>query len=179
MNPAEEIVAIVNEHNQVIGAVPRREMRAQKLLHRASFILVFNARGELYVQRRTMTKDIYPGRYDPATGGVVLAGESYEENAARELAEELGIRDVALQSHGDFYFADADVKVWGRVFSCCYDGELQLQAEEVESVLMMTLGQILEPESPDDFASDSLAAMRHYVKQADKIMSDAKRINLA
>ena len=162
MNPAEETVAIVNEHNHVIGAVPRKEMRAHKLPHRASFILVFNARGELYVQRRTMTKDIYPGRYDPATGGVVLAGESYEENAARELAEELGIRDVALQAHGDFYFADADVKVWGRVFSCCYDGELTLQAEEVERVSMMTLEQILQHEKPDDFASDSLAAMRHY-----------------
>lgn len=161
MSSAEEIVAIVNEHNEVIGAVPRREMRANKLPHRASFILVFNARGALYVQRRTMTKDIYPGRYDPATGGVVLADESYEENAARELAEELGIRDIALQSHGDFYFADADVKVWGRVFSCCYDGELQLQAEEVESVSLMTLEQILQHEQTECFASDSLAAVRH------------------
>lgn len=165
MNPAEEIVAIVNEHNHVIGAVPRREMRAHKLPHRASFILVFNTRGELYVQRRTMTKDIYPGRYDPATGGVVLAGESYEENAARELAEELGIRDIALQSHGDFYFADADVKVWGRVFSCCYDGALELQVEEVESFSMMTLEQILQRESLDDFALDSFAAVRHYAQQ--------------
>ncbi len=162
MSSADEIVAIVDEHNQVIGAVPRQEMRAHKLPHRASFILVFNAHGELYVQRRTMTKDIYPGRYDPATGGVVLAGESYEENAARELAEELGICDAALQSHGDFYYADADVKVWGRVFSCCYEGELQLQAEEVESVSMMTLEDILQHESSNEFASDSLAAVRHF-----------------
>lgn len=165
MNPAEEIVALVNECNQVIDAVPRREMRAQKLPHRASFILVFNACGALYVQRRTMTKDIYPGRYDPATGGVVLADESYEENAARELAEELGICDVALQAHGDFYFADADVKVWGRVFSCRYDGELTLQAEEVESVSMMTLEQILRHKNPEEFASDSLAAVLQYARQ--------------
>jgi isopentenyldiphosphate isomerase len=163
MNSAEEIVALVDEHNQVVGAAPRREMRARKLPHRASFILVFNARGELYVQRRTMTKDIYPGRYDPATGGVVLAGESYEENAVRELAEELGIHDVPLQSHGDFYFADADVKVCGRVFSCQYDGKVILQAEEVESVSLMTLEQILQSESPGAFASDSLAAVRCYV----------------
>lgn len=165
MNLAEEIVAIINEHNQVIGAVPRREMRAHNLPHRASFVLVFNPRSELYVQRRTMAKDIYPGRYDPATGGVVLAGESYEDNATRELAEELGIHNVALQSHSDFYFADADVKVWGRVFSCCYEGELTLQVEEVESVSMMTLAQILQHENPDEFASDSLTAVRHYVQQ--------------
>lgn len=168
MNPAEEIVIIVNDQNEAVGAVQRQEMRAHKLPHRASFILVFNERDEVYVQRRTLTKDIYPGRYDPATGGVVLTNESYEDNAVRELAEELGIRHVPLQAHGDFYFADADVKVWGRVFSCRYDGPLELQAEEVESVSLMTLAQILEHISPHEFASDSLAAVKHFVQSVSK-----------
>src|SRR5262245_25954953 len=91
MNAAEEIVAIVDAQNTVIGAVPRREMRAKNLLHRSTYILVCNSRGELYVQKRTLTKDVFPGYYDPATGGVVLAGESYEQGAVRELEEEMGI----------------------------------------------------------------------------------------
>src|SRR5262247_4252399 len=120
MSPADEIVAIVDEHNNVVGAAPRREMRAQRLPHRSTYILVFNSQGALYVQKRTMTKDVFPGYYDPAAGGVVLAGESYEEGARRELYEEMGIRDVPLTYLFDFCFEDERSRVWGRVFACVY-----------------------------------------------------------
>jgi isopentenyldiphosphate isomerase len=76
MLPADEIVTIVDAHNNVVGSAPRWEMRAKRLPHRSTYILVFNSQGELFVQKRTMTKDVFPGYYDPATGGVVLAGES-------------------------------------------------------------------------------------------------------
>ena len=56
-------------------------MRTERLPHRCSYILVFNSRGELWVQKRTMIKDIYPGYWDPAAGGVMQVGESYEESA--------------------------------------------------------------------------------------------------
>jgi isopentenyldiphosphate isomerase len=103
MSAADEIVVIVDEHNNVVGAAPRRQMRAQRLPHRSTYILVFNAQGALYVQKRTMTKDVFPGYYDPAAGGVVLAGESYEASAQRELYEEMGIRDVPLTPLFTFY----------------------------------------------------------------------------
>src|SRR5437762_3867127 len=103
MSAADEIVVIVDEHNKVVGAARRREMRAKRLPHRSTYILVFNSQGELYVQKRTTTKDVFPGYYDPATGGVVLAGESYEESAKRELAEVLGIHDVPLTPLFTFY----------------------------------------------------------------------------
>ena len=73
-NPAEELVEIVDRDNHVIGAVTRRIMRQQGLIHRATYILVFNDRGELYIQKRTITKDIYPGYWDVAAGGVVMRG---------------------------------------------------------------------------------------------------------
>ena len=112
----EEIVTIVDEKNRVVGAAPRSRMRADGLPHRATYILVFNDEGELFVQKRTTGKDIYPGYYDVATGGVVLAGESYEDAAERELVEELGITGVRLRGHFDFFHEDAGNRVWGRVF---------------------------------------------------------------
>ncbi|MCW5208454.1 NUDIX hydrolase, partial [Desulfobulbus sp. US2] len=69
--PGEEIVQIVDEHNRELGELPRRLMREQRLIHRASYILVFNAVGELFIQKRTTTKDVYPGYWDVAAGGVV------------------------------------------------------------------------------------------------------------
>jgi isopentenyldiphosphate isomerase len=163
MGAADEIVTIVDEHNQVVGAAPRREMRAKNLPHRSTYVLVFNARGELYVQKRTTSKDVFPGYYDPAAGGVVLAGESYEQGAVRELAEEMGIRDVPLTWLFDFYFTDERTRVWGGAFSCVYDGELVLQEEEVEGVTLMTVEELLRRSQSEAFTPDGLYVLRRYL----------------
>jgi isopentenyldiphosphate isomerase len=165
MNPADEIVAIVDEQNNVIGSASRREMRAKRLLHRSTYILVFNAKGELYVQKRTMTKDVFPGYFDPATGGVVLAGENYEESAMRELAEEMDIREVPLTFLFDFYFEDERSRVWGRAFSCVYDGKIVPQVEEVEYVEMMTTDDILRRTETEQFTPDGLLVVRRYLAE--------------
>ena len=162
MNPADEIVAIVDARNTVIGAAPRWEMRARNLLHRSTYILVFNSQGQIYVQKRTMSKDVFPGYYDPATGGVVLAGESYEQGAVRELEEEMGIRHVPLTQLFDFYFAAQRTRVWGGVFSCVYDGPLTLQEEEVESVSLMTLDAISRRGQVELFTPDGLYVVQRY-----------------
>jgi len=165
MGAADEVVTIVDEYNTVVGSAPRREMRARNLPHRSTYILVFNARGELYVQKRTLSKDVFPGYYDPATGGVVLAGESYEQGAVRELAEEMGIRDVPLTWLFDFYFTDERTRVWGGTFSCVYDGPLVLQEEEVESVTLMTPEEILRRAETELFTPDGLYVVRRYLEQ--------------
>jgi 8-oxo-dGTP pyrophosphatase MutT (NUDIX family) len=134
-NPTDEIIQIVDRANRITGECPRSVMRAQRLIHRACFILVFNGRGELFVQKRTMTKDLYPGHWDIAAGGVVLAGESYEASARRELAEELGIMGVSLDFRFDAYYEDPDNRVWGRIFTCIHDGPFSLQAEEILSLI--------------------------------------------
>jgi 8-oxo-dGTP pyrophosphatase MutT (NUDIX family) len=163
MGAADEIVALVDGRNQVIGSAPRREMRARNLPHRSTYILVFNSRGQLYVQKRTMTKDIFPGYYDPATGGVVLAGESYEESAIRELEEEMGIRHVPLIRLFDFYFSDSHSRVWGGAFTCTYDGPLTLQEEEVEHVELMTIDELLQRAETEPFTPDGLYVVKRYV----------------
>ncbi len=70
----DEIIQIVDADNVETGTARRSTMRAQRLIHRASFILVFNHKDELFLQKRTMHKDLYPGAWDIAAGGVVLAG---------------------------------------------------------------------------------------------------------
>ncbi|MGH8006476.1 MAG: NUDIX hydrolase YfcD [Candidatus Binatia bacterium] len=162
MGAADEIVTIVDEHNNVVGTAPRREMRAQNLPHRSTYILVFNARGELYMQKRTMTKDVFPGSYDPAAGGVVLAGETYEQGATRELEEEMGIRGVPLTWLFDFYFENEHTRVWGGAFSCMYDGEIVLQEEEVESGAFMTIEDMLRRAAIEPFTPDGLYVLQQY-----------------
>ena len=162
---ADEVVTIVDDHNEVVGSAPRREMRARGLPHRSTYILVFNSRGEIFVQKRTPTKDVYPSYHDPAAGGVVLAGESYEACAARELEEELGIRGVPLRRHFDFYLADEGVRVWGRVFSCVYDGPLVLQEEEIESGSFTPVDELLRRARREPFTPDGMYVVCRYLDE--------------
>lgn len=165
MNPQDEIVLIVDRNNKETGSAPRHEMRAKGLLHRACYILVFNSRDELFVQKRTMSKDIYPGYYDVAAGGVVLAGESYDESARRELAEELGIRNIALTSHFVFFYDAGKNQVWGRVYSCIHDGGLTLQAEEVESGFFAAPEDVLALSKKEPFTPDGIYVLKRYLEE--------------
>ena len=167
MDPGDEIVAIVDEDNHVVGSAARREMRARRLPHRSTYILVFNSRGEVYVQKRTRTKDVFPGYYDPAAGGVVLAGESYLEGALRELEEEMGIRGVPLESLFEFFHEDANSRVWGAAFRCVYDGAVTLQEEEVESGAFMAVEEVFEAAAAQPFTPDGLYVLRRYADTVD------------
>jgi isopentenyldiphosphate isomerase len=163
MGSAEELVIIVDEENNEIGAVQRREMRAGRLTHRATYILVFNSKGELYVQKRTLNKDVYPGYYDVAAGGVVLAGETYEEGARRELAEELGISGTPLKALFNFYHEDEHIRLWGEAFSCVYDGELVLQAEEIANGKFMQIDEVLRLAELELFTPDCLYVLQRHL----------------
>lgn len=139
-------------------------MRAKGLTHRATYILVFNSKGELFIQKRTATKDIYPGYYDIAAGGVVLADESYEDSAQRELFEELGIKPP-LVFHFDNYYADNNNKVWGRIFSCVHDGPMTLQKEEVESGLFLYPDKVLKMSKKEPFCPDGIIILQKFLSQ--------------
>ncbi|MCB0913776.1 MAG: NUDIX hydrolase, partial [Propionibacteriaceae bacterium] len=71
----DELIALYDEHGHPSGAAPRSRMRAENLRHGATAVVVRNSSGQVYVHRRTPTKDVYPGRRDFAAGGVIGAGE--------------------------------------------------------------------------------------------------------
>lgn len=169
MSAGDEIVLIVDELNREIAHVPRRVMREGGLIHRACYILVFNKNREIFVQKRTMTKDIYPGYLDVATGGVVLAGESYELSAKRELAEELGVHKASLTSHFDFYHDADGNRVWGRVFSCTAEGPFVLQAEEVEDGFFIGVEEVQSLTEIEKFTPDGLMVLNRFMAECNNM----------
>ena len=66
----------------------------ERLRHRCVFIVVRRTDGRLLVHQRSASKDLWPSAWDVAAGGVVVSGEGWDEAAARELAEEVGIGGV-------------------------------------------------------------------------------------
>ncbi len=141
MTAALELVDVVDANDRVLRRVTRAEMRRENLLHRAVYLLVFDGRGEILVHRRTTTKDVYPGYFDVTVGGVVDAGEDYDTAARRELAEEVGITDVAIVPLFDVRYADASTQLVGRAYLVRHDGPIRLQPEEVAWAAFVPLAE--------------------------------------
>jgi len=91
MDDSLEIFDVVDSEDKVVGQATPGEVHAKSLLHRSVHILVFNSQGELFLQKRAMTKDENPGYWDSSAAGHVNSGEDYLTSAHRETMEELGI----------------------------------------------------------------------------------------
>ncbi|HEY4415579.1 MAG TPA: NUDIX domain-containing protein [Verrucomicrobiae bacterium] len=130
----EEIFDIVNERDEVIGQSPRKEVHARGLWHRAVHVLVFNARGEVFLQKRSMLKDTAKGKWDSSSSGHVDTGEDYDPCAVRELREEIGL--VVTQPLKRLFKLDARKETgwefcW--IYYCENEGPFVLHPEEIET----------------------------------------------
>lgn len=154
-----ETVVWVDEHDQLLGQLPRAQLREQGLIGRGSFIFLFNPQGALCVHQRTFSKALYPGFWDIAAGGMVAAGESYAQSAARELAEELGVCDAPLTLHGTRFFAGQGNRLWCGIFSAVSAAPIRAQPEEVLSSAFIELKDFAAWRSGRQICPDSLSAM--------------------
>jgi isopentenyldiphosphate isomerase len=131
VNPSDEIVDVVDEDDRVVATATRAEMRRRRLLHRCTYVLLRNAAGETLVHRRTDTKDVFPGAYDVFSGGVCAAGESYDDCARREVAEELGVVGAELRWLFKHRYRGPGGQAWGAVYEGRWDGPVRPQESEV------------------------------------------------
>lgn len=92
MADREEIFPIVDEAGNIIGSATRQECHSgSMLLHPVVHLHIFRPGGYIFLQRRSMSKDIQPGRWDTAVGGHIDLGENIDMALRREAREELGI----------------------------------------------------------------------------------------
>ena len=90
-----ETFDVVDRSDIAIGRASREEVHRNGLLHRSAHLLVFDGSGRVLLQKRSMVKDRFPGRWDSSVSGHVDSGESYDQCIVREAMEEIGIRLAA------------------------------------------------------------------------------------
>ena len=91
---SSEMLPVVDANGTVIGQASRSWCHSgQKLLHPVVHLHIINRMGDLYVQKRALDKELYPGRWDTAVGGHISYGEHVIEALYREASEELGFYD--------------------------------------------------------------------------------------
>ena len=163
-----EIFDVVNERDEVIGQQPRSEVHRLGLMHRAVHVLVFNARGQVLLQKRSMTKDRQPGLWDSSASGHVDAGEDYDACAVRELGEEIDLQlSVAPQRLFKLAAcAETDQEhVW--VYRCEAEGPFRLHPEEIETGGWFTPEEVTRwmAERPEEFASALLVIWGKVIRE--------------
>ena len=141
-----ELLDVVDENNNVIGQEERDVCLKKKLLHRAIHVFVFNSKGELLIQKRSMKKKIYPGAWTSSCSGHVSAGQSYGEATVRELEEELGIkvRESDLKEIAKFLNKNPiDIELC-RLHRISHEGPFDFGKEEVDEVKFLPMEKIRE-----------------------------------
>jgi 8-oxo-dGTP pyrophosphatase MutT (NUDIX family) len=154
----EELVDIVDDDDIVVATVTRSEMRSRRLQHRSVGIAVISTDGRLLIHRRSLAKDIWPGWWDIAAGGVVAAGETYEAAARRELEEELGI-EGDVEFLGQSRYVDDDVAEICRGYRVVHDGPFEFSDGEVSEVRWVTFAELDAMRRTHSFLPDSMALL--------------------
>lgn len=138
----KEMFPLVDEEGNITGAASRGECHnGSKLLHPVVHLHVFNSRGELYLQRRPLWKDIQPGKWDTAVGGHVDLGESVEMALRREVREELGMTDFTPETLTHYVFESATERELVFVHRTTYDGPIT-PSEELDGGRFWSLDEI-------------------------------------
>ncbi len=142
MGSATEPVEVVDVDGRVIDVVSRAEMRRQNLRHRSTYVVVLRPGGEIVVHQRADWKDVYPGYWDLAFGGVCGVGESWIASARRELAEEAGITGVELRDLGGGRYDAPESHIVARLFWCRTDQDVTSPDGEVVAVDEIALAEL-------------------------------------
>ena len=139
----EEMIEIVDPRGNVIRVAPRSEVHGNpSLMHRVVHVLVFNSKGELFLQKRSMDKDVAPGKWDTSVGGHVEAGESLGISAMREMKEELGIMSdpefLYTYIHTNSYESEMVY-----TYKCMHNGPIVFNEVEIDEVRPWSLNEIM------------------------------------
>ena len=166
-NPGErtrvaEVFDVVNEADAVIGRATREQVHGDpSLIHRVAHVLVSRSDGALFLQLRSPDKDVQPGKWDTSVGGHVDAGESYDEAARREMAEELGIEESPIEAIYRYLHRNAFESEMVTTFRTVWDGPIKTDPIEITAGRFWTLDEI-DADDPSVFTPNFLDELARY-----------------
>jgi isopentenyldiphosphate isomerase len=142
-NP-EEWFPLVDEEGNTIGKALRSVCHDGKsmLLHPVVHLHLFNTKGELFLQKRSASKDIQPGKWDTSVGGHVSPGETPSEALHREAGEELGLKDFVPEFLGKYIWESSRERELVHSFSTISDQQPVINTAEIDEGRFWTLNEI-------------------------------------
>ena len=141
----EEWFPLVDESGNVIGQATRKECHGgSMLLHLVVHLHVFNSKGDLFLQKRAMTKDVQPGKWDTSVGGHIDLNEEIEQALQREVREELAIVDFSFDYCYRYIWKSAVERELVYTFLTNYDGIIIADKSELDDGRFWSISEIKE-----------------------------------
>ncbi len=163
----EEVFDIVDENDEVKGIATRKEVHGNpSLIHRVVHVLLFNSKGDLFLQKRALNKDVQPGKWDTSVGGHVDSGEEYLFAAFREMSEELGINPENIEFQYKYLHGNDYESEYVSTYHCVWDGEIVINRDEIDDGRFWSLGEIEENRDSDIFTPNFLDELSRFKKHA-------------
>jgi isopentenyl-diphosphate delta-isomerase len=131
----------VDKNDNVLGKATREECHKNNIIHRSVYIFVLNDRDELFLQKRSESKDLYGGYYTGSATGHVDFGEGYEEAAQRELGEELGIKAKLRYLCRVKSFSGIEREI-SALYLCRHSGQIRFNNTEIDEGTFMSVEEI-------------------------------------
>ncbi len=159
----DELFDLVDRDDRVVGTARREEVHGNPgLIHRVAHVLVFDGPRRIYLQKRGMSKDVQPGKWDTSVGGHVHSGERYAEAAVREMEEELGI----IGPIPDFlyrYLHENDYETeFVASFRVEWTGPFRIQKSEIDEGRFWDFAEIAERREEGIFTPQFLDELDRY-----------------
>jgi isopentenyldiphosphate isomerase len=162
----DELIDIVDEQDRVVGQARRSEAYARRLRHRSAFVLVRDAEDRIFVHRRTATKQVFPSLHDMWVGGVVGAGETYDDAALREAEEELGVEGLPRPTPlFTFRYETEAYAWWSAAYQLRCTRPVRPQPEEVAWHTFLTEEELAARLTEWEWVPDGLAAYRELLRR--------------
>lgn len=141
---AEEVFDLVDEQGRVIGSAARSACHGNPaLIHRAAHVVVMDGCGRIYLQKRSLAKDIQPGRWDTSVGGHLAPGEDFAAGAQREMQEELGLAGPLQPLYRYLWRTDRETELVGTFLHRTAE-EPRPDPGEIEEGRWFAAGELLE-----------------------------------
>jgi len=138
-----EMFQLVDEAGQPVGSAERATCHGDPgLIHAVVHLHVFDRAGRLYLQRRALSKDTNPGRWDTSVGGHVAADEPVAEALVREAREELGIDAAAARPLFAYLYRNRFESEYAHCFALGYDGPFRPDPDEIAEGRFFTLAEV-------------------------------------
>lgn len=151
----KEMIHLVDEQDNVVGSKERAQIDQALDIYRVSALWLTNTKGEVLLAQRSMQKQNDPGVWGPAVAGTVNSSETYDQSITKEMAEELGLTDIHLETGPKqrVTFPRNYFVQWYTAVVTISASDFRIQKEEVEQVMWFNMTDIREKLAvhPDNF----------------------------
>lgn len=168
MQEQVEFLEVVTKEGKVIKTLPRSKIHGNPLLiHKVVHVLVFTEKGDIFLQKRSMNKDVAPGKWDTSVGGHVNPGEMLTAAVHRETKEELGISACKPEFLYTYIHSNVHETELVHTYSCIHNGGIHFNRKEIDEVRLWSIEEINKNIGKKIFSDNFEHEIRTYIEFRD------------